>query len=306
MSFLVALQSAIFYICACTPCAQAREHRHSKKRAKKDREEKRRLEEEMPHIYRHPDPFHTNPFWAEEINTGPSLPTKKSSGGSKNTSQRALNSAGRDSRSMAASSIAITSINPGSSPTVVPEDGELSLFKTMSMDLSEDWNKKRYQREDEELWGREFSWTGNKLMDAIKEAGSAAGRIIDATLGKEPKSVTEEDRHNFYSTVRVPPVNEYHPPVVSQRPKDRNAAKWMLQPPPPAKVMEGKIPVSRSTSLASQASRRTMGSDGPALGRLVHEKMVADKIRKGEMPSEQELAAASNRPSTGRRNTSLS
>ncbi|KAH8676198.1 hypothetical protein BX600DRAFT_454512 [Xylariales sp. PMI_506] len=311
MSFSVALQSAIFYICACTPCTKAREHRQSKKQAIKDREEKLRLQAEMPHLYQHPDPFNTNPYWKEEIMMGPSLPRKKTSGASKNTSQRALNSAGRESKesqSVSASSIAI-----GSSPTVLPEDGELDLSTSMSISqtYSDDWNKKRYQREDEELWGRELSLAGHKLMDAIKQAGSSAGRIIEAKLGME-KPVTEEDRNNFYSTIKNPPVNDYHPPVVSQRPKDKDAAKWMLQPPPPAKVMEGKVPVSRSTSIASVASRRTMASsvavgDGSVLGRQVHEKLLSAKLRNGEAPAEVEFSPSKRRPSTvGRRNTTSS
>jgi hypothetical protein len=305
MSFPVALQSAIFYVFACTPCTKAREHRQSKRQAKKDRQEKTRLEAEMPHLYRHPDPFNTNPYWSEEIMMGPSLPRKKTGASSKNTSQRGLNSAGRESRSTTASSIVIGNTTVGSSPTVVPEEGELSLSTSMSMSFSEDWNKKRYQREDEELWGHEFSLAG-QLMDAIKQAGTSAGRMIEATLGKEHKSITEEDRYNFYTPAKNPPVNDYHPPVVSQRPKHKDAAKWMLQPPPPAKIMEGKVPVSRSTSLASQGSRRTAASDGPALGRQVQEKLLSAKLRKGEKTTEAELAATLRRPSTRRTNTSMS
>lgn len=305
MSFLVAVQSAIFYICACTPCAQAREHRQSKKQAVKDREEKQRIQAENPHLYPQPDPFNTNPYWAEEIMMGPSLPKKKSGPANKNTSQRALNSAGRESRSTTASSIAIGTSHTGSSPTVVPEDTESTLSTSISKTWSDDWNKKRYQREDEELWGRELSEAGHRLMDAIKQAGSSAGRMLEA-LGKEPREVTDDDRRDFYATVKNPPVNDYHPPIVSQRPKNKDAAKWMLQPPPSAKVMEGKVPVSRSTSLASQASRRTMASNGPALGRKVQEKMIDAKLRSGELPREPELTASVRHISNRRRNTSSS
>ncbi|KAK6200841.1 hypothetical protein LQW54_009505 [Pestalotiopsis sp. IQ-011] len=305
MSFLVAVQSAIFYICACTPCAQARDHRQSKKQAIKDREEKQRIQTENPHLYHQPDPFNTNPYWNEEIMMGPSLPNKKSSQNSKNPSQRALNSAGRESRSTTASSIAVETTQIGSSPTVVPEDyTEATLSKTWS----EDWNKKRYQREDEELWGRgertEFS-TGHRLMDAIKHAGTSAGRMLDVleALAKEPKEVTPTDRADFYAPAKNPPVNEYHPPIVSQRPRNKDAAKWMLQPPPSAKVMEGKVPVSRS---ASQASRRTAASGGPPLGRQVQEKMIDAKLRSGELPTEIELVLAARNIEHQRRNTSSS
>lgn len=330
MSFAIALQSAIFYVVACTPCAQAREHRQFQKQAKKARDEKTRMHAEMPELYRHPDPFNTNPYWTEEIMMGPRPPTKKNTAASKATSERALNSAGQESRSPNASSIAVGSSHLGSSPTVVPEDGEWTSSITMS--YSNDWNKKRYQREDEELWGHEDSaWGGHKLMDAIKQAGSSAGRILEAKLGKEGKGVTEEERANFYAPVRNPPVNDYHPPVVSQRPTHKDGARWMCQPPPPAKVMEGKVPVTRSMSMASQASRRTIGSTRTAgstrtvtsartavsgrsppgeelgLGKLMHEKMVEKKLRQGEMASEAELQAALNRrPSTARRNTTSS
>jgi hypothetical protein len=308
MSFLVAVQSAIFYVCACTPCAQAREHRQSKKKAARDREEKQRIQAENPHLYKQPDPFNTNPYWSEEILMGPNLPRKKSGLNSKNTSQRALNSAGRESRSTTASSIAIPGSQLGSSPVSVPEDAESSFSAEMTKTYSDDWNKKRYQREDEELWGREFSMAGHKLMDALKQAGNSAGRMLEATLGKEAKPVTEEDRDNFYNPddfytpVKNPPVNEYHPPIVSQRPKNKDAAKWMLQPPPSAKVMEGKVPVSRSASLASSASRRTVASDGGAgLGRQVHEKMITAKLLNGTAPAD--AGEAVRRASTRKRRT---
>ncbi|KAK6855144.1 hypothetical protein PG995_008676 [Apiospora arundinis] len=317
MSFGVALQSAIFYVVACTPCAQAREHRDSKKKAKKDREEKDRMQAEMPELYQHPDPFNTNPYWSEEITMGPRLPSKKNANASKSTSQRALNSSGRDSRSETASSIGLDSAHMASTPTVVPEGEELR--QSISIGWSDDWNKKRYQREDEELWGREnFSRTGHKLVDAMKQARNSVGRMVEATLdmGKEPKNVTDEERTDFYApTIKNPPVNDYHPPVISQRPRDKSAAQWMLQPPPPAKIMEGKVP-SRSMSLASQASRRTAAStrsartmtgEGPPLGKRMHEKMVEKKLRQGsDAPTEAEFAAAMNRPSTARRSTNAS
>lgn len=241
---------------------------------------------------------------------GPSLPKKKSGSASKNTSQRALNSAGRESRSTTSSSIAVGTTHIDSTTTVVPEDNESTLSTSISQTWSDDWNKKRYQREDEELWGRDFSQAGHRLIDAIKYAGNSANRMLE-TLGKEPREVTEEDRWDFYSTAKNPPVNDYHPPIVSQRPKDKDAAKWMLQPPPPAKIMEGKVPVSRSTSLASQASRRTMASkasktsNAPPLGRKVQEKMIDAKLRNGEAPDQAELAASVRR-SNQRRSTASS
>jgi hypothetical protein len=313
MSFPVAVQSAVFYFMACTPCNQILHRRKAKIKAKKESEEKARVVAEQPHLYHHPDPFNTNPYWSEEIRMGPSLPKKGKGGDSKTGSQRGLTTNGsRDLASVGTvSTIAVghqtgtgnsaspkTSTTPtpapmtlqgiGSAPTVVPEEDAASatLSKTVSVSTGDDWNLKRYQREDEELWGHEISRTGQKLMDAIKQAGTTAGRFVESKLGIE-KEVTEEDRYNFYFSPRNPPVNDYHPPVVSSKPAHRDALRWMLQPPPPAKVMEGKTPVSRTASMMSVNSRRTVGtSDGMSMGRRVGERALEARIRNGETPFE--------------------
>lgn len=319
MSFCVAVQSAIFYVVACTPCAKVRHRQKARQKAKKEREEKARVVAEQPHLYHHPDPFHTNPYWAEEIRMGPSLP-KKGKSGDKNASQRGLTNASRDLTSVGTdSSIAIEppktgqSTSPGataprpvpasgisSSPTVVPEEDTTSaaLSKTASVSTGDDWNLKRYQREDEELWGHEFSRTGQKLMDAIKQAGSTAGRFVESKLGIE-KQVTEEDRYNFYFSPRNPPVNDYHPPVVSSKPIHRDALRWMLQPPPPAKVMEGKVPVSRTASMMSVGSRRAVGAlDGISMGKRVGEKALEARRNGDPAYGEGELHSTSSLPKT--------
>lgn len=309
--------------------------------------DKERTQAAYPGTYQQPDPFNTNPYWSEEIMMGPHIERKKynggGNGGNKTTSsQRNLTSAGQDSTSVGGSSIGVnisTTANPdpalltnekgrrnltssgtdtstmvgGSSVGVsvlpsdivpsIAEEGKLSLSTT----LSDDWNRKRYQREDEELWGDEWSRTGHKLMDAIKHAGASAGRLIDLSLGKDsPKPITDEDRHNFYFAPKNPPVNDYHPPIVRQSPAHKDAIQWMVQPPPSAKVMEGKVPVSRSASFMSHkshASRRTTASEGHGqdLGRIVHEKRVEAKLRSGVFPT-----ADRGRSATGRkRSTSI-
>jgi hypothetical protein len=125
-------------------------------------------------------------------------------------------------------------------------------------------------------------------MDAISKARDSAGRLIESTLGLE-KEVTEQQRHDFYFP-KNPPVNEYHPPVVSSKAPSRSAHQWMLQPPPSAKVMEGKVPVSRAASSGSKSSARTLVGDDTQLSRLVHEKLVMEKLRKEYgNPTETEL-----------------
>ncbi|KAL2158504.1 hypothetical protein VTH06DRAFT_4271 [Thermothelomyces fergusii] len=300
MSFAGAIQSALFYFLACTPCNQIHTEHELRQRQKKEKEMRERIVVDQPHLYRQPEPFHTNPYWDEEIRMGPSLPKKRkgSDGIGKSLSQQRLTVASRDGQSSVVVSLSdmgsVASPRPstspanapgiGSTPTVVPEEYPASptLSKTASVATSADWNFKRYQREDEELWGHESGWSGHRLMDAIKQAGSSAGRYMEYKLGFE-KQVTDEDRYNFYTAPRNPPVNDYHPPVVSSRPAHKDALRWMLQPPPPAKVMEGKVPVTRSSSMASAASsRRTVSTrGGGSLGRLVGEKAVEAKIRRG-------------------------
>ena len=304
MSFCVAVQSAIFYYAACTPCNQFLNRRKAKVKARKESDEKARVISEQPHLYQHPDPFHTNPFWSEEIRIGPSLPPKKGRGSdnSRKTASRDLTSEGTGSTIAVTPPTAATtspqpvgSPNPAhapgicSSPTIVLEEDAASaiLSKTASVSTVDGWNFKRYQREDEELWGYEFSKTGQKLMDAIKQAGTTAGRYVESKLGIE-KQVTEEDRYNFYFSPRNPPVNDYHPPIVSSKPIHRDTLRWMLQPPPPAKVMEGKIPVSRTASVMSIGSRRTATSEVISMGRLVGERALEAKIRNGEVPGDEE------------------
>ncbi len=322
------MQSAIFYILACTPCAKVRHRHKAKQQAKKEREEKMRIEMEQPHLYRHPDPFSTNPFWQEEIDMGPSLPKKK--GGSKNpsNSQRGLTSAGTQGESITtrASSTAEIS-NPGSAiqnpsareppttastagvPLTTAQSTPTVMFEDTSSEVTEDWNHKRYQREDEELWGHEFSRTGQRLMDAIKQAGTSAGRYMESKLGMAAdRQVTDTDRVNFYTPPPPtnPPVNDYHPPIVRSRPAHKDGYQWMLQPPPPAKVMEGKIPVSRSASVASAQSRRTTATEIVSLGRRVGEKAMEARIRKGETQPRPSTARTKSQPTTRSRSGSLS
>ncbi|KAF4594660.1 signal peptide-containing protein [Ophiocordyceps camponoti-floridani] len=269
MSFCVALQSAVFYFVACTPCAKVRHRHKAKDQARKQREDKSRLETDQPGLYRHPSPFNTNPYWQEEINMGPSLPKKTAS---KNSSQRGLASSGRESTvpSMSEHNQA------ADSPSVSPEDDT----------VSEDWNRRRgYQREDEELWGQLAApQQSHKLKDAFSRARGSAGRLIDATLGID-KEVTPQDRDDFYFSPRNPPVNDYHPPVVSSKPLHRDARRWMLQPPPPAKVMEGKVPVSRAVSSGSKSSGRTLAVEEPPLGRAMHERLAQHRLRIKSAPN---------------------
>ncbi|KAI0905521.1 hypothetical protein F4823DRAFT_133194 [Ustulina deusta] len=273
MSFLVAVQSLVFYVVACSPCHQAVHQRHLKQQAKKQREAQE-AERAESGGYQQPEPFTTNPYWSEEIRMGPHIERKKY----KSPSQRHLTSAGGDTVSVGGSSIVVNHINPNSTgsptkenekpkasigrgsmssitnldaPSLASESG-YQLSPGMTIAPPHNWNHKRYQREDEELWGSEISRTSHKLMDAIKHAGSSAGRFIESSLSKDARQLSDdEDEGSRYFLPVNPPVNDYHPPIVRRIPF-KGAVRWMVQPPPPAKLMEGKVPVSRGSSVASR------------------------------------------------------
>lgn len=84
--------------------------------------------------------------------------------------------------------------------------------------LGERWKSMRYQREDEPLWGQE---------------------VRGSSIGFSGRGRADPNEPTKYYTARVPPVNDLHPPVVSG-PRSRAETRWMLQPPPSAKVMAGK------------------------------------------------------------------
>jgi hypothetical protein len=255
MSIEVALQSVAFYVLSCTTCAKINHRRKAKIRAKKERAEKHALETEQPGLYRHPSPFSTNPYWDEEITMGPGPPKKKAE---KNSSQAALNPAGPES-SYANSYTMSSTTGTASSPTAIEE----------SRTSEEGWNRKRYQREDEALWGHDTPGPGQRIFDAIARAGSTAGRLLEGRLNKGTGSDDENNPRSYY-LAKNPPVNDLHPPVVSTQPASRDETRWMLQPPPPAKVMEGKERV-RTRAVSAGSSRK--GLDGSPLSRPVTDKL---------------------------------
>lgn len=342
---IAALRSVYFYYISCSPCRKVGHRRETRKEAEREAGLKARLEMEQPGLYRHPNPESTNQFWLEDINMGPSLPqktrVKRGASQSQPTSQRPPESAepaeagpstrpgaeaadptlpviAIDRPASVGSSTRFQVAETASSPTVVADELEAHTTRTMSntdsQDQDVDWNRKRYDREDEELWGSHvYNKAGQRIREVITKGKDTAGRLFDAsrTTPREPREreITEEERANFYN--RNPPVNDYHPPVVSSRPASKTEYRWMLQPPPSAKVMEGKVPVTRSGSLTSVNSRRTTRTTAASLaskeelglGRLVGEKIVKDKIRNGERPNGTEMSLNTSRPRSRRTRT---
>ena len=257
MSIEVALQSVAFYILSCSTCAKINHRRKAKIQAKRERAEKHALETEQPGLYRHPSPFSTNPYWDEEITMGPGPPKKKTE---KNCSQAALNPVGQESGYENSYTMS-TGTGTASSPTAI-EGSQTS---------GEGWNRKRYQREDEALWGHDTPGPGQRIFDAIARAGSTAGRLLEGRLNNSKAAGSDDENPRSYYLARNPPVNDLHPPVVSTQPANRDETRWMLQPPPPAKVMEGKERVISTRAVSAGSSRK--GPDGSPLSRPVTEKL---------------------------------
>ena len=265
-------QSAIFYYISCAPCTKLSYRRKRRKQLKREKSEKA-LREAEEGYQQHSSPFSTNPYWKEEIALGPGPPQKKANrdGKGRPKESRGLRTGGVGSS---------TGTGTSSADTIVGEESG-----DMIRDSGEGWNKRRYQREDEVLWGMEE----------------------DKLMGMSPISRSGSGSASYYQA-RNPAVNDLHPPVVSTQPTHRNETQWMLQPPPRAQIMEGKERAntpnrSRSGSGASKDSR--IGGRKPeSLGRQVGERLVELKLKRGENPVTASSSAAMSRVPSARSTTS--
>jgi hypothetical protein len=159
--------------------------------------------------------------------------------------------------------------------TVSKDGGSIDAARSGDTRLSDEtlenddnWNRKRYQREDELLWGHD------DVPAALQHTltGSSAG-IAGIPLRRPDTSLS-----GSYYSVRAPPVNELHPPVVSLPSPDPADNQWMLQPPPKASVMAGKERASNRSRSGSGASSRVELS----LGRQVSTRKMMHKLERGE------------------------
>ncbi|KAL1954239.1 hypothetical protein VTO42DRAFT_1472 [Malbranchea cinnamomea] len=206
-------QSAIFYYAVCTPCKEQSYKRRRKREAAKSRETSRDdLVTEQPRSpFHQPSPFSTNPYWSEEIALGPGPPARKAGH--------------RVSASRTGSQKNLASPDGFVDPKTVA--GVISGLKgTPKKDkdramraFSDRWNKVRYQREDEELWG-----TGIK--------GSSVGL-------SGPRRV-DTDGSTRYDVPRREDMDDMRHPVIVLNPRSKAETRWMLQPPPSANLMAGK------------------------------------------------------------------
>ncbi|KAL8828618.1 MAG: hypothetical protein Q9170_006529 [Blastenia crenularia] len=234
-------QSAVFYYVSCAPCNELAYRRRRRKGAARSK-----VGNEMEEgLYPHPSPFSTNVYWREEMALGPGPPQKKKNRDRERQQRaRGLAASQEGQRDLVTGSSADTGTSSADTVT-----GSSSLQGVTEFEQErrsgENWNRRRYQREDEFLWG----------VDNASEIS------------------------DNYCTARNPAVNDLHPPVVSTQPTHRSETRWMLQPPPSAKVMSGKERANRSRS-GSGGSNGSSKRGEVALGRQIGERMMEEKRRK--------------------------
>ncbi|KAL2845695.1 hypothetical protein BJY01DRAFT_177685 [Aspergillus pseudoustus] len=224
-------QSAVFYYATCTPCASSLDRRKRKKEAARSRSEREKYQSDaiitdQPQLFPQPTPFSTNQGWMEELALGPGPPKRR--GGHRTTAHNRIES--WDTGAWSTTSSHDPNISDSTSPRI---------SKISSRHLGDRFNRMlRYQREDEPLWGEEIEVKGSSV------GLSGRGRVDARAPSK-------------YYIPRVPPVNDLHPPIVSG-PKSRAETRWMLQPPPSAKVMAGK---ERSPTMVRPADYSSLRGD---------------------------------------------
>ncbi|KAH8728764.1 hypothetical protein GQ44DRAFT_724211 [Phaeosphaeriaceae sp. PMI808] len=238
--FLRGVQSAVFHYASCAPCTGYAESRKRRREAKQARKVKEKLQLEHPDEYQHPEPTGTNPYWCEEIQMGPGPPREEHS----------------------------SVLSKGGSSL----DGDRTDNLRLSDDTVADdnWNRKRYQREDEDLWGIDDP----PIPIHHTTSGSSVG--VTGFNFERPETA----RSVSYYSVRAPPVNDLHPPVVSLPSPDPADNRWMLQPPPKASIMAGRERAKTRSRSGSGASSRIELS----LQRQLSTKQVLHKLERGQTP----------------------
>jgi hypothetical protein len=235
--FLRGAQSAAFYYLSCTPFF---DWRNERKRLKENRLAKaaKASEKKEDGEYIQSLPFESNPYWHEEMVMGPGPKRGRASKDKNKTeSTRRLNTGGQDSSTGGSSfgSTFASSLNPPE------EDQDLEVA---------DWNKKRYQRQEEYLWGSEDTVSGSYA------SVSSRGANKPLVSGK-----------SAYYNARNAAQSELHPPIISSPPTHQNQALWMLQPPPPAKVMEGRQRATKTPSLSNASYQSSIRRNGSMIER---------------------------------------
>ncbi|RMD41090.1 hypothetical protein DV735_g4034, partial [Chaetothyriales sp. CBS 134920] len=188
--------------------------------------------------------FETNEQWTEEILLGPGPPE----GWKGDSIYRNFKKATKKGKTMTppSSPLAVPSTAASDAP---PKPGADRRFSNAIDNVKESlknsllperWNWKTHDREDEILV---------RISDKMNHAGDKVSRMWDRVTSANysddtrrirKRSLTSESDQYDYTRGKIPPLNNLHPPVVSQLPATKEEAAWMLLPPPSAAVMAGK------------------------------------------------------------------
>ncbi|KAF7504857.1 hypothetical protein GJ744_001655 [Endocarpon pusillum] len=261
-------QSAIFYYVSLSPCLEHNHKRKRRKEANRSQKERAELELSQPGMILQPVPFQTNQYWAEEIEAGPGPPRgwrkhslddrTKRAGSEKKKGKKPKKSVfapvcqvPTDETSPPTSSSCEAAPQMIETQTARPSHRASLAGATSTLDALRDtikstitrpdnWNWKRYEREDETLFG--INDKISRMWDRATQHGRQAStdRGPPPTPGRRRAGTTASDDHSWLYA-RNPGVNELHPPTVSQLPRTQREVAWMMQPPPSRAVMEGKV-----------------------------------------------------------------
>ncbi len=269
MWFWRGTQSAIFYYVSLSPCLEYNHKRKRRKEANRSQKERAELELLQPGLIHQPVPFQTNHYWAEEIEAGPGPPRgwrkhspddrakRMGNGKTKGKSQKkSVFSPTPQSAANIMSPPTASSSDTNPEPVAFQQPPRLSLRASTTgagstLDALKDtirstiarpdnWNWKRYEREDETLFG--INDRISRMWDRAKNHGRQAStdRGQPSTAGRKRAGTSGSDDHSWLYA-RNPGVNDLHPPTVSQLPRTKREVVWMMQPPPSRAVMEGKV-----------------------------------------------------------------
>ena len=254
MWFWRGTQSAIFYYVACTPCQERSYKKKRKRNADRVQKEREALELKQPGLIQQPLPFQTNKYWAEEISAGPGPPTGWA-GHEKPSATRTRSKKTNGTLGKRQSVFADEKTTPASGATGFPSaeaaiaQPEHSTRDTIKESLRaaispEKWNWIRAERPDEILWGYEpltKILKGNGREGSTSDVPTKSSTIPGRQRTRTGASKASDASTDYAYMARNPAVNDLHPPIVSSLPRSRDEVAWMLQPPPPAMVMEGKV-----------------------------------------------------------------
>ncbi|KAF2154892.1 hypothetical protein K461DRAFT_103947 [Myriangium duriaei CBS 260.36] len=218
------IQSAIFYYISCAPCAEARHRKKRRRDADLARLEKEALEaggSGAAYQYQHPLPSNTNPAWDLEIAIGPSKESK------------------------AAAKLKLKKEKEAEAP---PRSSG-STSKSEKTKLPSTISDPEPDHQAKVLWASSFQ--RNYLESALpipeKTLSRPSSRVQSPTMPApvltptSSRTATSRTAASSWLSPKHPPVNDLHPSTVTRYDSPAEIS-WMLEPPPPARVMRGNDP----------------------------------------------------------------